>query len=390
MVGRRHTRNLVRKFKPSMVILVETHCSFANAESFWKGLGYEIAGLTEAQGHSGGIWVLVEIVRNFGVTVVEVFHQAITTSISRGNKSWTCTAIYASPVLAVRELLWSHLENTRSATVNPWMLLGDFNEILLPSEVRGGFFPQNRALKFSDMMERCGLMDLGSTGGKFTWFRKVEGSRAVSKLLDRAIADYEWRTSFSEAFVENLLRQYSDHSPLLLRCKGEVAPKYSRNFHFQAAWLNHSDYKSVVQLAWEKGIHSVSNKLDSVRKDSLTFNSEVFGNIFWKKRTLEARLRGIHKTLETCDILGLLILEVDLQKEYNDVLHQEELLWFQKSRERWVRFGDRNTKFFHTQTIVRRKRNKVHGLFLNNGEWCTDANILEGEVLDFYKKTFHF
>jgi len=40
--------------------------------------------------------------------------------------------------------------------------------------------------------------------------------------------------------------------------------------------------------------------------------------------------------------------EASLQKEYNDVLRQEEILWYQKSRENWVKLGDRNTSFFHT------------------------------------------
>lgn len=39
-------------------------------------------------------------------------------------------------------------------------------------------------------------------------------------------------------------------------------------------------------------------------------------------------------------------LEGDLQRECNDVLKQEEMLWYHKSREKWVRLGDRNTKFF--------------------------------------------
>lgn len=88
-------------------------------------------------------------------------------------------------------------------------------------------------------MEQCGLLDIGVVGGKFTWFRKVEDNRAVSKRLDRAMTDCDLRVDFSKAFVKNLLRQYSDHSPLLLHCNGEVTPKQNRNFHFQYAWLNH-------------------------------------------------------------------------------------------------------------------------------------------------------
>nr|TKR66543.1 hypothetical protein D5086_0000310190 [Populus alba] len=37
---------------------------------------------------------------------------------------------------------------------------------------------------------------------------------------------------------------------------------------------------------------------------------------------------------------GLIRLDLDLRKEYNEILLPEELLWFQKSREKWVRNDD--------------------------------------------------
>jgi len=53
----------------------------------------------------------------------------------------------------------------------------------------------------------------------------------------------------------------------------------------------------------------------------------------------------------------LLKREEELLKEFDVVLEQEEIVWFQKSKEQWVVDGDRNTTFFHTSTIIRRRRN---------------------------------
>lgn len=35
----------------------------------------------------------------------------------------------------------------------------------------------------------------------------------------------------------------------------------------------------------------------------------------------------------------------------------DELIWKHKSRENWLSFDDRNTKFFNTSTMIRRRRN---------------------------------
>jgi hypothetical protein len=59
-----------------------------------------------------------------------------------------------------------------------------------------------------------------------------------------------------------------------------------------------------------------------------------------------------------------------------------------KSREKWVKFGDRKNKFFHTQTIIRRKQNKIQGLHLDDGTWCTDVMQLRDVAIDFYSKLF--
>lgn len=80
---------------------------------------------------------------------------------------------------------------------------------------------------------------------------------------------------------------------------------------------------------------------------------------------LEARIKGVHRELDYFPYSNLIIMERQLQLEYNKVLAQEEMLWYQKSRENWVKFGNRNTKFFHTQTVIKRRRNKVTGLSIN-------------------------
>jgi hypothetical protein len=91
------------------------------------------------------------------------------------------TCIYASPNHAQRPNLWNYLMNIGQTIGVPWMLIGDFNETLLPSDQRGDIFHHNRAALFSNLMNNCNLLDLTTTGGCFTWHRNNNGIRILSK-----------------------------------------------------------------------------------------------------------------------------------------------------------------------------------------------------------------
>jgi endonuclease/exonuclease/phosphatase family metal-dependent hydrolase len=94
----------------------------------------------------------------------------------------------------------------------PWVVMGDFNEILYSFEKEGGRTRPNKfRLAFQEALINCGLSDLGYTGEKFTWHRG-----GIRETLDRAVACDDWRGKFPDAKVENMNYSRSDHRPLLL------------------------------------------------------------------------------------------------------------------------------------------------------------------------------
>uniref|UniRef100_A0A6N2KP30 Uncharacterized protein n=1 Tax=Salix viminalis TaxID=40686 RepID=A0A6N2KP30_SALVM len=102
------------------------------------------------------------------------------------------------------------------------------------------------------------------------------------------------------------------------------------------AWVVLGAYNEILSPSESRGGLGFSE----VQTDSISFNDDVFGNIFRCKMWTETRLKAI----------------------------MEELLWYQESREKWVCHGNRNTEFFHSLTKIRRRLNHIHGLFLSDGE----------------------
>lgn len=345
---------------------METHIQFDKVKNFWHKVGYQPVHVVEAQGHSGGLWALASLGLNLNIVVWEYSHHSITLEVTMGNRKWLGTAVYASPNATTRDKFWHYLCNLSKSISSPWLLIGDWNEILLPGEQKGCIFSPSRTATFWDVLDQCGLMDLDSTGGKFTWHR-TQGYKLMAKRLDRGLANLQWRLNFQDAFIEVLCRMHSDHNPLLLRLGGIPQNRGPKPFRFEAAWIMHNDYQGVVQAAWNRRKGKPLEALHLVKEDFIAFNKDVFGSIFKRKRNIESRIKGIQRALERVDSLSLHHLEQSLQHEYNHILFQEELLWFQKSRENRVKLGYRNTAYFHAQTVIRRRRNRIQGISLPNG-----------------------
>ena len=74
---------------------------------------------------------------------------------------------------------------------------------------------------------------------------------------------------------------------------------------------------------------------------------------------LWARLGGIQKAMNTPENNHLIKLEKKLQAELETTLNQEEILRFQRSKEEWIGYRERNTKFYHAETKIRQYRKKL-------------------------------
>jgi hypothetical protein len=179
--SRNHMHELLCWYKPDMLILVETHIAFAFADTFWRRENYEKIDIHETQGHFGGIWVMQRRGSDFGFTPVSKMYQCVSVIVSKGNVKWLFSGVYASPVYTARPVLWQYLENLSKDNLLPWLVMGDFNDILLPKDQRGGVFSVSKADVFATNIDSCGLLDLGSFGSKFTWQCHCRGGRIVHR-----------------------------------------------------------------------------------------------------------------------------------------------------------------------------------------------------------------
>ncbi|KAH1083695.1 hypothetical protein J1N35_023456 [Gossypium stocksii] len=110
--------------------------------------------------------------------------------------------------------------------------------------------------------------------------------------------------------------------------------------------------------------------------------------ITFHPKEVDFKVERVQRVLEWQNSLELRCHELELHREIKEVLKHEELLWFQKSKSIWLRNGDRNTSYFHSRTLAKRKRNKIKGLIIENGDWCFDVKELKQHVVIFSRELY--
>ena len=204
-----------------------------------------------------------------------------------------------------------------------WLLAGDFNETSsLDERNHGGPDMQRRCNRFTYWIENNGLLDLGYSGPKFTWSRGLSPGTRKEARLNRALCNAQWRLKFQEGAVRHLVQVGSDHSPLLIATGGFVRPHARKTpFWFQAVWTSQSHLEQLIQDTWCP-IASLSRNLQHLASTLAIWNREVFGNLFFRKRHLWARIKGIQRALNTGGPLYLRKLEYKLRAELDHTLDQ--------------------------------------------------------------------
>ncbi|KAB5545180.1 hypothetical protein DKX38_013292 [Salix brachista] len=367
--------------------VLEPRISGSKALNVATNLGFSHYHIVDATGFSGGVWLLW----NGSIVSLQVIahaSQSITALVHAQNKCWLLTVVYANPNPRIRESLWTYFDGLAKTSNLPWLVMGDFNDIVCASEKCGGNLDSGGSA-FVDWIDRNHLIDLGFSGSKFTWCNKRNAEGIIWKRIDRGLSNSAWRLLFPEAHLSHLTRINSDHCPIMIRLDSNHSiTRVCIPFRFQAMWLSHPDFATIIRDSWNSCTDHAVQKTANLVSPLIQWNKTVFGCIFQRKRSILARLAGIQKQLYIAPNPFLNQLDLELSGEYNLLLDQEELFWKQKSRNSWLKEGDRNTHFFHLSTIIRRRKNKIEGLQNTNGDWVSDMCGMKDIVVNYFQELF--
>ncbi|OMO57673.1 reverse transcriptase [Corchorus capsularis] len=207
-------------------------------------------------------------------------------------------------------------------------------------------------------MESWNLLRRLNTRSQLPWLCSGDFNEIISNLekVGGALRLQRQMSAFLEAISDCSLRELPVRGPMMTwrRRIGDKSPifipKY-RQFRFERMWCHHPDFYRIVERSW------VSNSGASVPEKILACG-------------------GDSSDLDFC------------QKELNNLLQQEEVMWCQRSKSLWLRDGDRNTGYFHTVASSRRQRCIISSIQDENGVCFSDAKSIERIIEGYFKNIF--
>ncbi|RVX18326.1 LINE-1 retrotransposable element ORF2 protein [Vitis vinifera] len=192
-----------------------------------------------------------------------------------------------------------------------------------------------------------------------------EDCQKVFKFLKSRCCDASGNKerNWDRRFMSNVWKGRSMEWAVLPACgasRGIVIMWDSNKFKCTEKLL-HPEFKEKFSDWWQECMvegwegHKFMRKLKFVKSKLKDWNKVAFGDLRERKKLILSDLCRID-LIEQEENLNLdLVLERTLRRrELEDLLLKEEVHWRQKSRVKWIKEGDCNSKFFHRMTNGRR------------------------------------
>ncbi|XP_023643350.1 uncharacterized protein LOC111831938 [Capsella rubella] len=269
-------------------------------------------------------WRFVAIVQTCigEMTIVESTNQFIHTKVVNEGEVINWIVVYAAPTASKRSGLWNRISDAIRGVDGPVVVEDEFSTILRLHERSGGNGRvSSDSLPFGEWIHELSLIEMGFKSNNNMWRRSREARRQLHISL----------------FL---------HAPLLVQLLPEMSSNPRRQpSWFEAMFLMHPGFKELLLTSWNGSV-SAQVALKKLQMTLRKWNKEVFGDVQRRKEKLLNEIKEIQEIIDMNQTDLLLKREAELLREFDLGLDQEEVLWFQKSREKWIVHGDRNTSFF--------------------------------------------
>ncbi|GLJ40489.1 hypothetical protein SUGI_0834840 [Cryptomeria japonica] len=378
----------------SDLILEDSTKGFGKSDSTIDKPNFKQKGV-QSDGASSGLGIIWNPL-NVQISLVgeDKYWQHCLVTILGWNENFNLFNVYGPSSAGDKRALWDHLTiRLCSITEGSCVVFGDFNVILSSNKKSGGIQRTSTTHKdFLEFVEKNHLIDIVPKNGVFTWMNRRSGFTNIVEWLDRFLVTGDWlgQNLVLESSILPLIG--SDHYSIYLEvAKGQA--EGGTPFRFEKIWFRVPELYDLISVWWNEPVLGnnsrlfiLNKKLKYIKVVIKEWNRGHFKNIHMEKLRIKAELEEITNYVITLGMNeDLFNKENTLKYDLNEILQCEEIHWRQKSRELWLKEGDRNTKFFHRSAIAICNRNKISEIKRLDGFIVRNYEDIAQEATRFFE-----
>ncbi|XP_062118627.1 uncharacterized protein LOC133832276 [Humulus lupulus] len=251
-----------------------------------------------------------------------------------------------------RKRLWKELQDL--SVMGPWIVMGDFNDILAKEERIGNRVRYKSSTDFNECVANCQLEDV----------------------------------KYKAVFLNEGL---FDHTAAVLTVYSNV-PCGRKPFKYFKMWSTHPKYFEKVNLIWQQQVtgtkmYRVITKLKALKAVFKEINAQGYSDINSAEIQARDHLAECQDKLHRDPLNPVIhVMELEARNRYA-LVHKDYISFLQqKAKLNWARDGDENSTLFHISIRERRRHNRVLSIVNSEGNWVEEPIQVIEAFLNYYQE----